>query len=53
MGSRNGVHYLSANGGRIPNQGEMQLVFLTKERHRCHIVFQVADIKRPCWRFHR
>ena len=46
-GSRNGVHYLSANGGRIPNQGEMQLDFITKERHRCHIAFQVADVKRP------
>jgi len=46
-GSRNGVHYASANGGRTPNQGEMQLDFLTKERHRCHIAFQVADVKRP------
>ena len=46
-GSRNGVHYLAANGGRIPNQGEMVLDFITKERHRGHIAFQVADVKRP------
>ena len=29
-GSRYGVHYLSANGGRIPNQGEVKLDFLTR-----------------------
>ena len=46
-GSRGGVHYLAANGGRIPNQGEMVLDFLTRERHRGHIAFQVADVKRP------
>ena len=46
-GSRNGVHYLSANGGRIPNQGEVKLNFITRERHRCNIAFQVADVKRP------
>ena len=46
-GPRNGVHYLAANGGRIPNQGEMVFEFLTKERHRGHIAFQVADVKRP------
>ena len=46
-GSRSGVHYLAANGGRIPNQGEMALDFVTKERYRGHIAFQVADVKRP------
>ena len=46
-GPRSGVHYLAANGGRIPNQGEMPLDFVTKERHRGHIAFQVADVKRP------
>ena len=33
--------------GGIPNQGEMVLDFITKERHRGHIAFQVADVKRP------
>ena len=42
-----GMHYLSANGGRIPNQGEVKLNFITRERHRCNIDFQVADVKRP------
>ena len=46
-GSRNGVHDLAANGGRIPNQGEMTFDFVTQERHRGHIAFQVADVKRP------
>ena len=42
------MHYLAANGGgRIPNQGEMVLDFITKERHRGHIAFQVAGVKRP------
>ena len=34
-------------GGRIPNLGEVGLDFLTKEQHRCRIVFQVANVKRP------
>ena len=46
-GSVSGVHYLAANGGRIPNQGQMTLEFLTRERHKGRIAFQVADVKRP------
>eukprot|EP00975_Prorocentrum_lima_P038678 8123924-Prorocentrum_lima.AAC.1 len=42
-----GVSYLAADGGRIPNLGEAQLGLVTKERHRCRITFQVADVKRP------
>eukprot|EP00969_Alexandrium_andersonii_P318168 14054482-Alexandrium_andersonii.AAC.1 len=42
-GSRMGVSYLAADGGRIPNCGEAQLNLTTKERHRCRITFQVAE----------
>eukprot|EP00969_Alexandrium_andersonii_P291793 12896093-Alexandrium_andersonii.AAC.1 len=45
--SRKGVHYLAADGGRVPNLGEVHLGFFTKEKHRCRITFQVADVKRP------
>ena len=46
-GSRAGVHYLAADGGRIPNLGELEVGFLTKEKHRCRMMFQVAHVKRP------
>eukprot|EP00969_Alexandrium_andersonii_P026046 1136931-Alexandrium_andersonii.AAC.1 len=45
--SREGVHYLAADGGLIPNLGEARLGFLTKEQHRFRITFQVAEVKRP------
>eukprot|EP00969_Alexandrium_andersonii_P315533 13940651-Alexandrium_andersonii.AAC.1 len=45
--SRNGARYLSADGGRIPRLGEVELGFLTKEQHRCKTKFQVAAAKRP------
>eukprot|EP00969_Alexandrium_andersonii_P331945 14670426-Alexandrium_andersonii.AAC.1 len=45
--SQKGVHYLAADGGRIPNLGEAELGFVTKEKHRCRIKFQVAAVKRP------
>ena len=41
------MHYLSVHGGRIPNQGEVNLNFITREHHRCNIAFHVADVKRP------
>ena len=37
----------TADGGRCPNLGETKLRFLTPEHHRCEMVFQVADIKKP------
>ena len=46
-GSKAGVHYLAADGGRIPNLGEVEVAFLTKEQHRCRMAFQVANVKRP------
>ena len=45
--SQRGTHYLAADGGRIPNSGEVELGFITKEQHRCKIKFQVAAVKRP------
>ena len=45
--AQRGTHYLAADGGRIPNLGETELGFVTKEKHRCRIKFQVAAVKRP------
>eukprot|EP00969_Alexandrium_andersonii_P014837 648246-Alexandrium_andersonii.AAC.1 len=44
---KKGTHYLAADGGRVPNLGEVELGFFTQEKHRCRIRFQVAAAKRP------
>ena len=36
-----------ADGGRIPNFGEVEVAFLTEGQHRCRMAFQVANVKRP------
>ena len=41
------VHYLTADGGRIPNLGEQSVKVVTKEGHECGLRFQVADVTRP------
>eukprot|EP00969_Alexandrium_andersonii_P364496 15464270-Alexandrium_andersonii.AAC.1 len=45
-GTEKGVRYLSADGGRIRNRGEVSLGRIAKERHRCRLTFQVAKAKR-------
>eukprot|EP00969_Alexandrium_andersonii_P363055 15461107-Alexandrium_andersonii.AAC.1 len=44
---KRGTHYLAADGGRIPNLGEVEVGCFTKDQHRCGIRFQVAAVKRP------
>ena len=41
------MHYVSATDHRIPNVGEISLVFQTDEGHTETIVFQVADVNKP------
>ena len=41
------MHYVGANGARIPNLGEVSLDFVTRARKRGRMVFQVADVKKP------
>ena len=41
------MHYVAADGGRIPNLGECKVHVLTKEQHRSSITFQVADVQKP------
>ena len=45
--ARKGVHYLTADGGRVPNVGETRLRLFTKEKVKCNVNFQVAEIQTP------
>eukprot|EP00969_Alexandrium_andersonii_P140410 6211633-Alexandrium_andersonii.AAC.1 len=45
--SRKGARYLAADGGRVPNLGEVELGFISKEQLRCRVKFQVVAAKRP------
>ena len=45
--ARRGVNYLVADGGSVPNLGEMSVNLITQERHKCNILFQVADVNKP------
>ena len=44
---RNNVRYTTADGNELPNLGEIQLPFRTKEGHKCGVLFQVCDVSRP------
>ena len=46
-GSRNGIHYVAANGGRMPNLGEKQVHFQTPEGGESNVVFQVTHARKP------
>ena len=45
-GSRNGVHYVAANNGRIPNEGEFDLQFNTIEGNEQRLTFQIAEVNK-------
>ena len=47
IGSRSGVHYVAANGGRMPNLGEKQVYFKTKNGAESNVVFQVTHARKP------
>ena len=47
MAARSGVQYVSADGGHIPNLGEVKVHFETKDRQRCDLVCLVADLEKP------
>ena len=44
--SRAGVHYVAANDGRIRNEGEADLAFLTKEGNGHSWTFQIAEVNK-------
>ena len=45
-GSMNNVHYIAANNGRIPNEGEIDFKFNTTEGHEESMVFQIAEVNK-------
>ena len=45
--SRAGRSYRAANGTSIKNLGQLQVTFDSREGHRCHIPFQVANVEQP------
>ena len=45
--AKKGVHYVAADGGRIPNLGEVKVNLLTKEKEKATVTFQVADVHKP------
>ena len=44
--SRRGVHYVAANNGRIPNEGEVDLKFSTTEGNEETFVVQIAEVNK-------
>jgi hypothetical protein len=46
-GSKAGVQYVAANGGKMPNLGEKKVRFKTKNGMESNVVFQVTDARKP------
>ena len=46
-GSKNGLHYLAANNGKIKNQGEQLLSCLTADGVPFKLTMQSAAVSRP------
>jgi len=46
-GSRAGVQYIAANGGKMPNLGEKRVHFKTKTGMESNVVFQVTHARKP------
>ena len=44
--SRAGVHYVVANDGRIPNEGEADFRFQTKDGQQISWLFQIAEVNK-------
>ena len=45
-GSRAGVHYVSASSARIPNEGECDFHFTTKDGNKENYTFQIAEVNK-------
>ena len=44
--SKRGVHYVAANNGRIPNEGEIDFSFTTSEGNEEEFVVQIAEVNK-------
>ena len=47
QGSKEGVQYITADGGIMPNRGEKEVKVITGEGHKCMLRMQVTDVKKP------
>ena len=47
IGSRSGLHYVAADGTRIPNMGQQLVRFMTLDGQWVELMFQVAAINKP------
>ena len=45
-GSMAGVHYVSASSARIPNEGECDFHFQTKDGQKENYTFQIAEVNK-------
>ena len=45
-GSKNGAHYVAANNGRIPNEGEYDFNFSTVDGIEQCLTFQIAEVNK-------
>ena len=45
-GSKRGAHYVAANNGRIPNEGEYDFAFSTSEGAPETMTFQIAEVNK-------
>ena len=45
-GSRRGLHYVAANKGKIPNEGETDFQFKTQEGYQENWNFQIAEVNK-------
>ena len=48
-GSKAGKAFIAANGGRIPNKGQMTLSLKTEDNQKINSTFQVCQTNRPLW----
>ena len=46
-GSRQGQHFMTADGTRIPNKGQKSFTAVSEEGQRLGLTFQIADVSRP------
>ena len=46
-GSLRGLHYVAANGSRIPNEGQQLLKFMSKEGVTAALTFQISKVNKP------
>ena len=47
VGQRMGLHYVAADGTRIPNVGQQLVKFMTVDGTWCELMFQLAAINKP------